>query len=58
VFADHGTLNVGAPADLAIMELREGRFDFVDNYAGTRTGAERLFPFATVLGGKIIRREA
>ena len=51
-FEDRGTLNVGAPADVALMELREGNFEFVDNYQGTRTGRERLFPFATVLDGK------
>ena len=32
VFRDRGTLNVGAPADVAILELREGTFEFVDNY--------------------------
>lgn len=51
-FDDRGTLNVGAPADVAIMELREGSFEFVDNYKGTRTGRQRLFPIATVLAGK------
>jgi dihydroorotase len=51
-FADRGTLNVGAPADVAIMELREGTFAFIDNYKGTRTGHQRLFPVATVLAGK------
>jgi dihydroorotase len=51
-FADRGTLNVGAPADVAIMELREGTFAFLDNYNGTRTGHQRLFPTATVLAGK------
>jgi dihydroorotase len=51
-FDDRGTLNVGAPADVAIMELREGSFDFVDNYKGTRAGRQRLFPIATVLAGK------
>jgi dihydroorotase len=51
-FADRGTLNVGAPADVVIMELREGTFAFVDNYKGTRTGHQRLFPVATVLAGK------
>jgi dihydroorotase len=51
-FADRGTLNVGAPADVAIMELREGAFPFVDNYKGTRTGRQRLFPVAAVLAGK------
>jgi dihydroorotase len=42
------TLNVGAPADVAIMELREGTFEFLDNYKGTRTGRQRLFPAGTV----------
>jgi dihydroorotase len=51
-FDDRGTLNVGAPADVAIMELREGSFEFLDNYKGTRTGRQRLFPFAAVLNGK------
>lgn len=51
-FTDRGTLNVGAPADVAVLELREGAFEFVDNYQGKRTGKQRLFPVATVLGGK------
>ena len=51
-FEDRGTLNVGAPADVALMELREGDFTFVDNYEGTRTSHQRLFPFATVLNGQ------
>ncbi len=51
-FDDRGTLNIGAPADVAIMELREGTFEFLDNYKGTRTGHQRLFPIATVLAGK------
>jgi dihydroorotase len=51
-FDDRGTLNVGAPADVAIMELREGTFEFLDNYKGVRTGRQRLFPSETVLAGK------
>jgi dihydroorotase len=51
-FDDRGTLNLGAPADVAIMELREGTFEFVDNYKGTRPGRQRLFPSETVLAGK------
>ncbi len=57
-FEDRGTLNIGAPADIAIMELREGEFEFVDNYDNRRTGSQRLFPFATVLGGRWIARDA
>ena len=55
-FDDRGTLNVGAPADVAILELREGTFEFVDNYKGTRTGRQRLFPAGTVLAGKKVQR--
>jgi dihydroorotase len=51
-FNDRGTLNVGAPADVAVLELREGTFEFLDNYQGKRTGHQRLFPVATVVGGK------
>src|SRR5215471_17656823 len=51
-FSDRGTLNVGAPADIAVLELREGSFEFLDNYQGKRTGRQRLFPIATVVGGK------
>ena len=55
-FDDRGTLNIGAPADVAIMELREGSFEFLDNYKGTRTGRQRLFPSETVLNGKRVQR--
>jgi dihydroorotase len=54
LFNDRGTLNVGAPADVALLELREGNFEFLDNYKGTITGRQRLFPAGTVLGGKRI----
>jgi dihydroorotase len=57
-FADRGTLNVGAPADVAVLELRDGSFEFVDNYKGTRTGRQRLFPIATVMGGKKVPARA
>ena len=52
VFHDRGTLNVGAPADIAVLELRQGSFEFVDNFGGKRTGRQKLFPSRTVLGGK------
>ena len=50
-FNDRGTLNVGAPADVAILELREGEFEFLDNYEGKIKGRQRLFPSETVLAG-------
>jgi dihydroorotase len=57
-FKDRGTLNVGAPADVAVLELKEGSFEFVDNYRNMRTGRQRLFPSATVLGGKLVPARA
>ena len=58
LFHDRGTLNVGAPADVVVLELREGTFEFVDNYGNTRTGRQRLFPSETVLGGERVARAA
>jgi len=52
VFRDRGSLRVGSPADVAMLTLREGTFEFVDNFGNRRTGHQRLFPSATVLGGK------
>jgi dihydroorotase len=52
VFRNRGTLKPGAPADVAVLELREGMFEFVDNFGNKRTGRQRLFPNATVLAGK------
>jgi dihydroorotase len=58
VFRDRGTLKVGAPADVAVLELREGSFEFVDNYENKRTYRQRLFPRATVLAGKRVATRA
>jgi dihydroorotase len=52
VFQGRGTLKPGAPADVAVLELKEGNFDFADNFGNTRAGHQRLFPSVTVLGGK------
>ncbi len=51
-FKGLGTLRVGAPADVSILELREGTFEFVDNANTRRTGTRRLFASAVVFGGK------
>jgi dihydroorotase len=56
VFGDRGTLTVGASADVAILELRDGEFEFLDNYENKRTGKQRLFPSATVLAGTRVQR--
>ena len=51
---DKGTLNVGADADIVVLELREGGFEFLDNYEGVRVGAERIFPMATIVDGAVV----
>ena len=56
MFRDLGTLNVGAPADVAVLELREGEFEFLDNYENKIKGSQRLFPSETVLGGVRVPR--
>ena len=57
-FNDRGTLKIGAAADVAVLELREGNFDFVDNYRNTRVARQKLFAFATVLAGKRVPARA
>src|SRR5499427_2518305 len=46
-----GTLQVGAPGDVAIMELVEGNVSFVDTRNNTRTGRAYLKPVQTVTAG-------
>jgi dihydroorotase len=46
-----GTLQVGAPGDVAIMELVEGQVSFVDTRNNTRTGRAYLKPVQTVIAG-------
>src|SRR5215475_4001051 len=46
-----GTLQVGAPGDVAIMELVEGQVSFVDTRNNTRTGRAYLKPVQTVTAG-------
>jgi dihydroorotase len=55
VFKDRGTLKEGAPADVTLLEVRGGTFQFEDNYNNRITGRQRLFPAGTVLGGVRIR---
>ena len=49
-----GTLKPGAEADVAIIELRSGEFNFVDSEGQTRTAHQKLEPSATVRAGKVI----
>jgi dihydroorotase len=51
-----GTLQIGAPADVAIMELVEGPVSFVDTRNNTRNGRAYLKPVQTVTGGVVFGR--
>ena len=51
-FKGLGTLAVGAPADVTVLEIRDGRFEFVDNAETRRAGTRRLVAVATLFAGK------
>ncbi|MDB5591824.1 amidohydrolase/deacetylase family metallohydrolase [Enterovirga sp.] len=51
-----GTLQVGAPADVSVMELAEGPVSFVDTRGNTRAGRVALKPVQTVAGGVVFGR--
>ena len=51
-FKSYGTLRTGAVADVAVLDLQEGEFEFVDNLDAKRTGQKKLVPHAVVFGGK------
>jgi dihydroorotase len=58
VFRNRGTLKIGAPADIAVLDLRDGAFEFADNFGNQRTGRQRLFPSSTILAGKRVASRA
>ena len=47
----HGTLQIGAPADLSILELVDGPVAFVDTRNNARTGQRHLRPAGTIVAG-------
>jgi dihydroorotase len=55
VFRDRGTLKVGAPADVAVLELR-GDVGFWTTIRTSGPAARDSLPSATVLGGRRIPR--
>ncbi|HEX8166443.1 MAG TPA: amidohydrolase/deacetylase family metallohydrolase [Beijerinckiaceae bacterium] len=46
-----GTLQVGAPGDVSVLEIVQGPVTFVDTRNNTRTGQMHLRPIHTVTGG-------
>lgn len=49
---DLGTLKTGAVADIAVLELVQGDFEFVDNVNTKRKGRQKLFARAVFVAGK------
>ena len=47
-----GTLQIGAPADLSLVEVVEGPIDFVDTRQNRRTGQRWIKPMQTVKAGR------
>jgi dihydroorotase len=48
----YGTLRPGAAADITLLELRTGDFEFTDNEKSRRTGREKLVPYGVIMAGK------
>lgn len=51
-----GTLGVGAPADITVLDRVEGPVEFVDTRNNKRTGQVRLMPVTTVINGIALGR--
>ncbi len=47
-----GTLGIGAPADIAIFRLVEGRTTFLDTMGNTLDGTQKLEPVKVIKGGR------
>ena len=47
-----GTLMIGAPADVTILEQVNGPVEFVDTRNNRRSGDKKLLPFLTVRAGR------
>jgi dihydroorotase len=52
----HGTLQVGAPGDVSLLEKVEGPVEFVDTRNNKRQGTVHLKPAGTVVGGIVLGR--
>ncbi len=52
--ADLGHLGVGAEADIAVLNVRRGKFCFVDSGGGKLIGDQKLECELTVKGGRVV----
>jgi dihydroorotase len=51
---DLGNLSVGAPADIAVLSMRKGRFGYVDSFGYRVDGSRKLAAELTVRAGKVV----
>lgn len=51
-FKEFGTLKPGAVADVAVFDLREGSFEFLDNVNAKRIGQRKLVAQTVIANGK------
>jgi dihydroorotase len=51
-FKEFGTLKPGAVADVAVFDLKEGAFEFLDNENAKRTGQRKLVAQTVIASGK------
>jgi len=51
---EHGTLTVGAAADVAVLGLEQGSFGYMDSFGGVLRGDRRLECELTLFGGDVV----
>ena len=54
-FKNFGTLKPGAVADVAVFDLKEGTFEFLDNVSAKRSGQRKLVAQAVIANGKRVK---
>ena len=56
IFKGRGTLKAGSPADVALLEMRQGNFELWDSLTpkSKRMYNQKLFASATIIGGKVL----
>ena len=47
-------LRPGAAADIAVLDLAQGSFEFVDNYKNRRVSSQKLTAYAVIAAGRVL----